>query len=430
METQALRDSSSMTSHRVSKKTMEVNLTHIIGRSLELKSRQDLHGHSQQQHMSSQHQLTKQSTHQERGGERKKERDQEGRKEEERKVEERGSERVKKDAMDWTVVTRKKKRKTVQIFVTMDGSKVTPMEVSLSDDKVEDVIRRVQNDQDAYVTLHGRVLKRGEKLRSCEVTDGCTVQITSKLRGGGKHKDKKGQRERKRAAKPQGPEQKSEEGPKRDKGPVVQECDRDAAIRMIEESEETRKMMVRKLEENEDNRKMIESICEGSDAEVEQALENYRTAGREVLGWDQGQADLMERGFRWAVEARRTGRRQQEEERREEQEQRRQEEQEEEQRRQEEQEEQRREEQEQRRQEQQEETRAESTDEPEVTSKLVEVRTGRGSAGLVRGGDGRHLADESNRTGKGKGNVGKVSMEAKEECRSRRRNTVGTRRRS
>ena len=43
--------------------------------------------------------------------------------------------------------------------------------------------------------------------------------------------------------------------------------------------------------------------------EVEQALQNYRTAGREVLGWDQGQADLMERGLRWAVEARRKERR-------------------------------------------------------------------------------------------------------------------------
>ena len=60
---------------------------------------------------------------------------------------------------------------------------------------------------------------------------------------------------------------------------------------------------------------MIESICEGSDVEVEQALQNYRTASREVLGWDQGQADLMERGLRWAVEARRKGRRQQDEER-------------------------------------------------------------------------------------------------------------------
>ena len=64
------------------------------------------------------------------------------------------------------------------------------MEVNLTDDRVEDVMRRIQNDEDAYVTLHGRVLKRGEKLKSCEVTDGCTIQVTSRLRGGGKHKDK------------------------------------------------------------------------------------------------------------------------------------------------------------------------------------------------------------------------------------------------
>ena len=83
---------------------------------------------------------------------------------------------------------------------------------------------------------------------------------------------------------------------------------------MIEESGENRKVMVRMLEENEDNRKMIESISEGSDVEVEQALQNYRTTGREVLGWDQGQADLMKCGLKWA--ARRKGRQQQEEEQR------------------------------------------------------------------------------------------------------------------
>ena len=82
METQALHDSS-MTSHMVSKKTIEVNPTCTTGRSLELKSRQDLHGHLQQQHKSNQHQpiknnqhqFIKQSAHQERGGESKKERD-------------------------------------------------------------------------------------------------------------------------------------------------------------------------------------------------------------------------------------------------------------------------------------------------------------------------------------------------------------------
>ena len=202
-------------------------------------------------------------------------------------AEEEECKQVKKDVTGWTVVTRQKKM--VQIFVKVDEAKVTPIEVSLTDGKVEDVMRQVQKDEDVYVTMHGRVLGRNEMLKSCGVTDGCTIQVTSRMRGGGKHKDKKGQKERKRGTKPKGPEQKSEE-------------------------EENRKVMVRMLEENEDNRKMIESISEGSDFEVEQALQNYRTAGREVLGWDQGQADLMERGLRWAAEARRKGRRQQEEE--------------------------------------------------------------------------------------------------------------------
>ena len=156
---------------------------------------------------------------------------QEGRKdEEERGAEEGGGEQVEEDVTGWTEVTRKKRRKTVQIFVKVDASNVTPMEVSLSDDKVEDVLRQVQNDEDVYVTMHGRMLKKSERLKSCGVTDGCTVQVTSRLRGGGKHKDKKGQKERKRAAKPQGPEQKSEEEPRRDKDPVVQECDRDTVV--------------------------------------------------------------------------------------------------------------------------------------------------------------------------------------------------------
>ena len=90
---------------------------------------------------------------------------------------------------------------------------------------------------------------------------------------------------------------------------MIQECDRDTVVQMIEESEDKRKVMVWILQEDEDNRKMIESICEGRNVEVEQALQNYRTAGCEVLGWDQGQADLMERGLRWAVEARRKERR-------------------------------------------------------------------------------------------------------------------------
>ena len=119
-------------------------------------------------------------------------RGQEGRKEEEREAEEGGGEQVKKDAMDWTVVTRSKKQKQrrVQIFVKVNWFKATPMEVSLTDDKVEDVSRRIQKNEDAHVTMQGKVLRGNEKLNSCGVTDGCTIQVTSRMRGGGKHKDK------------------------------------------------------------------------------------------------------------------------------------------------------------------------------------------------------------------------------------------------
>ena len=310
-------------------------------------------------------------------------------------------------ATDWVEVrrrTRGRSCKMVQIFVKVNGSKATPMDVNLTDDTLEDMMRQVQKDEDAYVTMQGKVLGAREKLKSCGVTEGCTIQVTSRLRGGGKHKDQKGQKERRRAAKPKGPEQKSEE-PKRDKGPAIQECDRDTVVQMIEESEENRKVMVRMLEENEDNRKMIESICEGNDVEVEQALQNYRTAGREVLGWDQGQAVLMERGLRWTVEARRKGKRQQEKEQRRQREQG------------------QHPGQEQGKQGKQvgfgeaehlRETRPKSTDEPEVMGRSAEVRTGRGSSGLLRG-EMRGL--RRTRPGKAKERVKeeRVNMKAKEE---------------
>ena len=101
-------------------------------------------------------------------------------------------------------------------------------------------------------------------------------------------------------------------------------------------------------------------------------------------GLDEEQMKVLECGVRWAVENKRTGRGgEQEQTRKEEQEQ--------------------TTGQEQgkkvrcREEEQSEETRAESTDEPEVTSRFVEMRTGRGSADLVRGGDERCWADETSR---------------------------------
>ena len=117
-------------------------------------------------------------------------RGQEGRKEE-REVEEGGGKLVEKDVTGWTEVTRNKWKKMVQIFDKVDGMKTVAMEVS-PEDKVQKILNTVsKSDQDVYVTSGGRILKGGDKLKSCEVRDGSTVEVTSRMRGGGKHKDKK-----------------------------------------------------------------------------------------------------------------------------------------------------------------------------------------------------------------------------------------------
>ena len=193
-------------------------------------------------------------------------------------------EQVKKDVTDWTVVTRnRRQRKVVQIFVKVNGSKATPMEVNLTNDKVEDVMRRIQNDEDAYVTMQGKVLRTSEKLKSCGVTDGCTTHVTSRVRGGGRHKVKK----RKESAKtermehqvdqkdngvesvamgsvqPIGErsEQRWAEDVKGDKTPVMRECDKDAYVQMIEQEEAYRKI--------------VDEMWGGNDFEVEWLVQEY-----------------------------------------------------------------------------------------------------------------------------------------------------------
>ena len=63
-------------------------------------------------------------------------------------------------------------------------------------------MRQVQRDEDAYVTMQGKVLRASEKLKSCGVTDGCTIQVTSRMRGGGKHREKKSKIEKERSGSP------------------------------------------------------------------------------------------------------------------------------------------------------------------------------------------------------------------------------------
>ena len=180
----------------------------------------------------------------------------------------------------------------VQIFVKVDDAKVTQMDVSLTNGKVEDVIRQVQKGEDVYVTMQGRVLRRNEKLKSCGVTDGCTIQVTSKMRRGGRHKDKKSKVEKKQVLRQE---------PLKSEGPAILESDKDAVIRM--------------LEENELYRKILDDVSGGSDIEVKWKMQHWETTLQAGAGLDKGQMKVVERGFRWAVEARRKGRDEEQEQR-------------------------------------------------------------------------------------------------------------------
>ena len=115
-----------------------------------------------------------------------------GGREEEREAEEGGGELVEKDVTGWTEVTKNKRKKMVQIFVKVDGMKTVAMEVS-PEDKVQKILNAVSGSVgDVYVTSGGRILRKSDKLKSCGVRDGSTVQVMSRMRGGEKHKDKKG----------------------------------------------------------------------------------------------------------------------------------------------------------------------------------------------------------------------------------------------
>ena len=100
--------------------------------------------------------------------------------------------------MGWSVVTssRKQRKRMVQIFVKVDGMKTVLREVA-PEDKVQKIVDIVSgSDQDVYPTCEGRMLRKDDELRSCGVTGGCTTQVTSRMRGGGRHKDKKNKSEK------------------------------------------------------------------------------------------------------------------------------------------------------------------------------------------------------------------------------------------
>ena len=91
---------------------------------------------------------------------------------------------------DWVEVkrrSRRKSRKMIQMFVKVDGGKTSAMEIEMSD-KVDDIVKKIPvSDRDVYVTSGGRNLRTSDKLESCEVRDGNIVEVTSRMRGGGRH---------------------------------------------------------------------------------------------------------------------------------------------------------------------------------------------------------------------------------------------------
>ena len=127
---------------------------------------------------------------------------------EEREAEEGRGELVEKEVTGWTEVTRNKRKKTVQIFVKVDGMKTVAMEVS-PEDKVQKILNTVSgSDRDVYVTSGGRIMRGNDKLKSFGVRDGSTVEVNSRmLGGGGKHREKKSKIEKERSGSPKKIEQ-------------------------------------------------------------------------------------------------------------------------------------------------------------------------------------------------------------------------------
>ena len=169
-----------------------------------------------------------------------------GEEEGEKSREERREERVKEK---W------QRKRTVQIFVKVDGMKTVLM-VS-PEDKVQNILNTVSgSDPDVCVTRHVRALRRSEKLKSFGATDGCTTHVTSKMRVG--------------------------------------------ALR-VQWISRARRAKWRRWQESE----FLGYVSEGNDIEVEQKIQCGKFSLQAKPGVDKGHKKVLECGIRWAVEARR-----------------------------------------------------------------------------------------------------------------------------
>ena len=212
---------------------------------------------------------------------------------------------VEKNVMGWTLVTRNKRKKMVQIFVKVDGGKTSAMELEMSV-KVDDIVKRIPiRDQDVHVTCGGRILRGSDKLESCEVRDGSTVEVTSRMRGG-QHKNKKGKEETKQVV-------------QRDDGMCAMACEQMRWItesvitlqsteeekrRLAEEVDKVRKMMagmekqmtgedLQRLAEMEEGLKKFEEEVQAKGVDDQEMMTNFEDKGeRKVTREGRGRAGL------------------------------------------------------------------------------------------------------------------------------------------
>ena len=211
-------------------------------------------------------------------------------KEKETEAAEEGDKEVEKDVMGWTVVIRSRKR-TVQTFVKVDGMKTVLMDVS-PDERVQKILNTVSgSDQDMYVTVHGRVLRRSGKLNSCGVSDGCTIQITSRLCGRGGHKDKRNKAEKKR-----------DKDGNRQKDQQV-ELVSDTCQEMTQSQKD---VTIQMLEGHEGYWEMIKMISETGNEE--HGMQCLKVLLQKELRFNEETMKVMDWEVRWAVEGRRKGR--------------------------------------------------------------------------------------------------------------------------
>ena len=182
---------------------------------------------------------------------------------------------------------KKQKKRVVQIFVKVDGTKTVLREVS-PEDKVQKILNdRSGSDQDVYAMCEGRMLRQDDAMTSCGVRDESTIQIMSRMRGGGKHKDKKSKEKHGKTL-----EQKFVEEVRSDEGPAIRECGKDATVTrqesMSDVSQETQERdedkMIHLLDEDS-MKSWVEYWSKESDNEVGQKMENWMSALQGLKKW-------------------------------------------------------------------------------------------------------------------------------------------------